>query len=494
MDSEYQHARPESSGPYQTPPQGINEWLFIILLCSTQFFVQGAFGYILLPLHVVGKTFDQGPDDATRMTWHVGGYSLTVGTFILIAGKLGDLYGSRRILILGWVWFGAWSIIGGCSAFTHSPIFFDIARALQGIGPAFLLPNALAIVGRTYPPGKKKNMIFSAFAMAAPLGCSTAGVIGAAFAEYVWWPWAMWLYGIGCFVLAGIALWVVPSDSQMSRQSSGLSFDYIGSCLGVAGLLLLNISWNQAPIDGWSTPYVYLLLLVGFVVLGIFVLQEKRAMEPILDVSILNGRVAAILITTGLGWSSFGVWFYYLFQLIQEFRNVSPLESAAQFAPGAISGIVAALSTTYLMSVISSGWLMAVACGSFLAGCLLMSTAPIEQSYWMNTFWSFVIMAWGMDISFPASATILSDAVPVKHQGASASLINTVINYSIAIGLGIAGTVEAEVMNGGEDRLVGYRAALWTSVGLSALAFSIALVYVVCTEGRGLRHLEERSV
>ncbi|KAL4973891.1 major facilitator superfamily domain-containing protein [Aspergillus desertorum] len=372
MDVEDQQARRESYGPYQTPPGGIIEWLFLLVLCSTQLFVQGAFGYILLPLHVVGKTFDQGADDATKMTWHVGGYSLT------------------------------------------------------GIGPAFLLPNALAIAGRTYPPGKKKNMIFSAFAMAAPLGCSTAGAIGAAFAEYAWWPWVMWLYGIGCFVLAGVALWVVPSDSHMSRQSPGLSFDYIGSCLGVTGLLLLNISWNQAPIDGWSTPY-------------------------------------------------FGVWFYYLFQLIQDFRHVSPMESAAQFAPGAISGVVAALTTTYLISVISSGWLMDIACRSFLTGCLLMGTAPIEQSYWMKTFWSFVVMAWRMDISFPGSATILSDAVPIKHQGASASLINTVINYSIAIGLG--------------NRLMGYRAALWTSVGLSALAFSIALLYVACTDIRELRRL-----
>jgi hypothetical protein len=85
-----------------------------------------------------------------------------------------------------------------------------------------------------------------------------------------------------------------------------------------------------------------------------------------------------------------------------------------------------------------------------------------------------------MDISFPASTTILSDAVPVKHQGASASLINTVINYSIAIGLGIAGTVEAEVSHHGVDLLRGYRAALWTSTGLAALAFGTALVYATC--------------
>ncbi|KAH2242500.1 hypothetical protein KXV70_006044 [Aspergillus fumigatus] len=438
----------EQSDVYQTPPPGLKEWLFILILCSTQLFVQGAFGYILIPLHIVGQTFGQGPSEATRMTWHVGGYSLTVGTFILIAGKLGDLYGSKRILVLGWAWFGVWSVIGGCSAFTHSPVFFDTARALQGIGPALLLPNALAIAGRTYPPGKKKNMIFSAFAVAAPLGCFTAGVVGSVFAQYVWWPWVMWTYSIGCFIIAAVGLWVIPSDYPRCQKAATLQFDYIGSVLGVAGLLLLNISWNQAPIDGWSTPYVYVLLIGGFLVLGLFVLQERRA--------------------PGIrSWINFAMCLFWIQQC-----------SSRQ---GPSQGILPALATPYLMAVIASGWLMAIACAAFLGGCILQSTAPVEQSYWMNTFWSFVIMAWGMDISFPASTTILSDAVPVKHQGASASLVNTVINYSIAIGLGIAGTVEAEVSHQGVNQLRGYRAALWSSVGLAALAFGIALVFAVCT-------------
>ncbi|KAH1281197.1 hypothetical protein KXW56_001100 [Aspergillus fumigatus] len=438
----------EQSDVYQTPPPGLKEWLFILILCSTQLFVQGAFGYILIPLHIVGQTFGQGPSEATRMTWHVGGYSLTVGTFILIAGKLGDLYGSKRILVLGWAWFGVWSVIGGCSAFTHSPVFFDTARALQGIGPALLLPNALAIAGRTYPPGKKKNMIFSAFAVAAPLGCFTAGVVGSVFAQYVWWPWVMWTYSIGCFIIAAVGLWVIPSDYPRCQKAATLQFDYIGSVLGVAGLLLLNISWNQAPIDGRSTPYVYVLLIGGFLVLGLFVLQERRA--------------------PGIrSWINFAMCLLWIQQC-----------SSRQ---GPSQGILPALATPYLMAVITSGWLMAIACAAFLGGCILQSTAPVEQSYWMNTFWSFVIMAWGMDISFPASTTILSDAVPVKHQGASASLVNTVINYSIAIGLGIAGTVEAEVSHQGVNQLRGYRAALWSSVGLAALAFGIALVYAVRT-------------
>ncbi|KAL4739200.1 putative MFS multidrug transporter [Aspergillus similis] len=482
------------SGPnhrYQAPPSGYREWIFLTVLCSTQLFVQGAFGYILLPLHIVGSTFGQNSTEATRMTWHVGGYSLTVGTFILIAGKLGDRYGSKRILVLGWVWFGVWSIVAGCSALTHSAIFFDTARALQGIGPAFLLPNALAVLGRTYPPGPKKNAAFSAFAAAAPLGCSTAGAVGSAFAQYVWWPWVMGVYALGCLLLAGLAHWVVPRDGPPEPPHPACSevdgplppFDFLGAALGVSGLLLLNVSWNQAPIDGWPTTYVYILLILGFLALAGFAHQERRAADPILDVTIFNRHVIVVLATTGLGWSSFAIWFYYLFQFIQQFRNVSPLESAAQFAPGAVSGIVAAMATPLLMRRIPNGWLMAVACAAFFIGCLLMATVPVAQSYWFNTFWSFVVTAWGMDISFPASATILSNAVSPKYQGVSASLVNTVVNYSIAIGLGIAGTVEAEVQTqgyrgtGDAGVLAGYRAALWCSVGLSGTGLAVAVAY-----------------
>jgi MFS family permease len=410
---------------YQQPPSGVREWLFIGVLCSTQLFVQAAFGYILLPLHIVGETFGQGPTEATRMTWHVGGYSLTVGTFILIAAKLGDRYGPKNTLVLGWAWVGVWSVICGCSAFTKSAIVFDTARALQGIGPAVLLPNALAIIGRTYPPGKKKIFIFSMFAVAAPLGCSTAGAIGSAFAQYVWWPWVLWLYAIGCFLITALGLWVIPRHSKFHGTIARPNFDWLGAILGVPGLLLLNISWNQAPIDGWSTPYVYVLLILGLLFLVLFTWQERRTKDPILDIAIFNRHVAAVLATTGLGWSSFGVWFYYLFQFIQQVRQVSPLNSAAQFAPGAISGIIAAIATPYLMGVIPTGWLMALACGAFLAGCILQATAPVEQTYWFNTFWSFVIMAWG-------SVYFLSDLEMYKshcHTAQDGYFFSSVSNY-----------------------------------------------------------------
>ncbi|KAM0554924.1 hypothetical protein ACHAPJ_006660 [Fusarium lateritium] len=372
--------------------RGFREWVFIAVICSSQYFVQGSLGYVLVPLHVIGRTFGQGPEEAASMAWHVGGFSLTVGTFILAAGKLGDIYGHKKLLCIGWTWFGIWSAVCGFAAFSSSSAFFSAARAIQGIGAALILPNALAIVGRVYPPGRKKQAIFAAFALTAPLGCVTGGAIGAVFAQHVWWPGAIWLYAAGCLTMGVAAFMVIPADRVTPVSTK---FDWLGVCLGVGGLLLLNISWNQAPIDGWSAPHVYTMLIAGFLLFIGFFFQEKRAGNPILDLSMFGSQAVLVVIVTGLGWSSFGVWIYYTFQFIQNLRNVSPLVSAAQFVPEGVSGIAAALATPSLMRKVSRNWLMVIASASFFIGCLLQALAPVHQSYWLNTFWSFIIMAWG---------------------------------------------------------------------------------------------------
>lgn len=386
----------EFNGGYNEAPRGLRGWLFIFILCATQLFAQIALCCIIVPLNEVSSTFGQaGHEHAAERNWHVAAYSLTIGSFILVTGRLGDIYGAKNIFVIGWIWFGVWSVICGCSALTRSVIFFDVSRGFQGIGPALLLPNALAIAGRTFPPGAKKNMVFCMIAMCAPLGGVIGGLVGSAFAQYVWWPWAMWISGIACFVMAVMAYFVVPQPPSMKSGDEKITLDWIGSILGVGGLILLNVSWNQAPIDGWSTPYVYILLIIGVLLLVLFYFQEKRAKHPITDTSIFNARVIGVLFTTALGWSSFGVWFYYMFQFLQQERGVSSLGSAIQFIPGALSGMVAPIFTAWAIPRMSSSSLMIVASSAFFIGSLLQALAPVHQSYWFNTFWSFVIMAWG---------------------------------------------------------------------------------------------------
>lgn len=119
---------------------------------------------------------------------------------------------------------------------------------------------------------------------------------------------------------------------------------------------------------------------------------------------------------------------------------------------------------------------------AFLTGTTIIATMPVSQSYWSQAFVATLIIPWGMDMSFPAGTLIMSNAVERKHQGMAASLVNTVVNYSISIGVGIAGTVETHVNNGGqtvEDELRGYRGAMYLGIGLSACGVLASVLFIL---------------
>ena len=144
---------------------------------------------------------------------------------------------------------------------------FAFCQGLRGLGPAILLPNALAIAGSSYPQGMRKNLVFAAFAMCAPTG----GVIGATFggilAEFSWWPWELWLHGLILCGLGLASILILPQEDRHVAEPNQ-KFDIVGSGLGVTGLILFNFSWNRASVVGWGDPYVPALLVVGFLSLS----------------------------------------------------------------------------------------------------------------------------------------------------------------------------------------------------------------------------------
>jgi MFS family permease len=177
-----------------------------------------------------------------------------------------------------------------------------------------------------------------------------------------------------------------------------------------------------------------------------------------------------------------GIFIYYFIQILQQLRHLSPLLTMAQLCPVAISGFIAAITTGHVISKIGPGWVMLISMLAFLTGSILVATMPVHQIYWAQSFLVTLIIPWGMDMSFPAGTLIMSNAVARKHQGMAASLVNTVVNYSISIGVGIAGTVETHVNNGGQtvgDELAGYRGAMYLGIGLSALGVLTSVLFLM---------------
>ena len=379
------------------PPQSLlTETIFIGLLCMAQLMTQAALGMSIAPLHIIGDSF--GITDPGQLSWFPAAYSLTVGTFILIAGRLGDLYGHKLMFIGGFAWFGLWSLLGGFAVYSNQR-FFDVCRAFQGIGPAFVMPNAIAIIGMSYEPGPRKSMIFGVFGSMAPGGFVLGATFSSLFAELVWWPWGYWVGGMVCWLFATIGLVVIPRCPGFDRDSSinpWIQADAAGASTGVVGLVFVNFAWNQAPVVRWQDPYIYILLIVGIIVLGMFAYVEKHARFPLVPFNVMSKDVGMLLTCVALGWASFGIWLFYMFQFLENLRHVSPSLAGAMTSPCAISGLCAAILTGYMIERVPGSVIMIGALVAFCIGTILLATAPVEQTYWAQTFVSFVVMPWGM--------------------------------------------------------------------------------------------------
>ena len=141
------------------------EILFVSVVCLAQLTTQAGLGQTLSILHIIGDSF--GLTDPAELSWLIAGYSLTVGTFILICGRLGDMFGYKRMLIIGFTWYSVWTMVAGLAVYSNH-VLFVFARVLQGIGPSITLTNGLALLGATYRPGPRKHMVFALFGATAP--------------------------------------------------------------------------------------------------------------------------------------------------------------------------------------------------------------------------------------------------------------------------------------------------------------------------------------
>lgn len=230
-----------------------------------------------------------------------------------------------------------------------------------------------------------------------------------------------------------------------------------------------------------------------------FWIETHIARNPLLPLEVFTSSNGFVLACVACGWSSFGIWVFYIWQILSQLRAASPLLISAYLSPLALSGIVAAVSTGALLHKVRPAWIMIIALCAFMTSSILTATLPPDQIYWAQIFVCTIVAPFGMDMSFPSATLVISDSVAKRHQGVAASLVNTVVNYSISMGLGFAGTVEVNVNDGGSTRyeeLRGYRGALYMGIGLSGFGVCLAVVFLAKSyldDHRQLRSSEKRS-
>jgi MFS family permease len=391
----------------------------------------------------------------------------------------------------------------------QSPRFIlDPSHTLTG--PALLVPNAVALIGRTLPVGQKRMIGFACFGACGPLGAAVGAAFAALLADLVWWPWSFWILSIVCVVVMVLAYIILPNEGVISPElkGQGPKFDYLGSITGVSGLILINFALNQAPLVTWTEPYIGALLGVGCLLMVAFILVELYATDyPLIPIRGLSKDAVFALTCIVAGWASHGIWAYYLYLFLEHLRGHSALLTSAQTSPVAITGVVFAFSTVWLIQRIGVSYVMFISMTFFMIGSLLLALMPMQQTYWAQTFISVLIMPGAMNLSYPAANILLSSSLPKEKQGIAASLVSTLVNYSISCGLGFAGTIdrysiESEAKRRGinpqtnpvllsdtrqitqDIRLVGLRNAYWFATGLGGLGMVVAGIFVVVVERR----------
>jgi MFS family permease len=284
----------------------LHEIIFVINVCLAQLLTLAGLSQTIAPGFIIGT--DLGADYA-KLSLATASYGMALGTLILPAGRLGDMFGHKRVFMIGWLWFAVWSMFCGFS--DHGGYNMLVAgRAMQGIGPALIVPNGIALIGRTFPMGLKRNFSISCFGGMGPIGMVTGSAFSSLCAEKGWWQWSFWALAITCALISMLSFFIIPADNKRQAAASvaprpkwWVKFDLPGALTGVAGLVMINFAFNEAPIAGWHKSYISFILVLGLICLGIFIYIELRvASYPLIPIKGLNRDAAFTLVIIACGW------------------------------------------------------------------------------------------------------------------------------------------------------------------------------------------------
>ncbi|CAH6718310.1 uncharacterized transporter [[Candida] jaroonii] len=457
-----------------------HEILLVFTVFMAQILCQGSITMALSTMDVVLQSFELTVPISSVKVWYMGSFALTVGTFILVSGKLGDLFGLKLVFIIGWIWVAFSSMLCGLTIYSHNIIFLIISRALQGIGFSLLLPCGMGILGNIYPNGFRKNLAFSSVGAAGPIGATLGAIMAAVIAEKSWWPWCFFIITFISISLAILSYIYIPKNVAELPEDKLAKLDILGAFTGITGLVLLNFVLNQGPLIGWGTVYIIVLLILSvFLIVGFFIIELYFATFPLLPKSIFNLKIGLVLAAISLGWGSFGIWQFYYWVILLELRHYSAILTAVSYIPVMVLGAIASFLVAVVIHKIRPSYIMVVSSVGFFVGSVMLAVMPVEQTFWKISFIQLFIITWGMDLSFAAGSIILSDYLPKTDQGIAGSLVSTVVNYSVSFFLGMSSSVEAGVKHSTHDTLKSYRASLYFGIGLSGLGLVISVIFLI---------------
>jgi EmrB/QacA subfamily drug resistance transporter len=450
-------------------------WLALIVLCLGDLM-------IVLDTTIVNVALPSIREDLgfsqTSLAWVVNAYLLTFGGFLLLGGRLGDLFGHRRLFLIGIGLFTGASIACGLSG---SQALLVGARAVQGLGGAVVSAVALSLMMGLFTEPAERAKAMGVFGFVAAGGGSIGVLLGGILTDVLDWHW-IFLVNVPIGVLVYVlSLRLLPADPGTAEAGGRL--DVAGAVTVTAALMLAVyaiVNGNQA---GWTSAQTVGLLAAAAMLLVVFLAIEARVARPLVPLRLFRLRNVATANGVGVLWAaSMFAWFFLSALYLQLVLGYSPLEVGLAFLPANL--IMGAFSLGLSAKLVMRfGLRLPLAIGLLLAaaGLVLFVRAPVDGSFVPDVLPSMILLGFGAGMAFnPVLLAAMSDVAP-EESGLASGLVNTSFMMGGALGLAILASLAASrtdtLLASGEGDLAalngGYHAAFLVGAIFAVAAAAI---------------------
>lgn len=416
----------------------------------------------------------------TDLVWVVNAYMLTFGGFLLLGGRLGDLYGQRRLFLIGLTAFTASSLVCGIAG---SQTVLIAARAAQGIGGAVLTAVALALITGLFPKPEERAKAMGVYSFVCAAGGSIGALLGGVLTELLNWRWIFLVnlpIGIVVFVWCGRLL---PATHE---RPAGVRLDLAGAATITLSLMLAVYAVVNGNQWGWLSARTLTLLGVAAALLAAFLAIESRVRDPLMPLAMFRHRNLSVANVIGMLWAAgMFAWFFLSALYLQLVLGYSPLEVGLAFVPADL--IMAAFSLGLsAWVVVRYGQRRPVWVGLALAtaGLLLFARAPLVGNFWLDVLPGMALLGLGAGLAFNPLLLAAMGDVEEKDAGLASGIVNTSFMMGGALGLAVLASLAdartASLKTAGMDAIAalngGYQIAFIVGAVFTTVAALLGLL------------------
>ena len=413
-------------------------WAVLAVCCVAQFMV-------VLDVTIVNVALPQMRAglhlSGAAQQWVINAYTLTFAGLLLLGGRAADLFGRRRVFVLGLSFFTGFSLLGGLA---QNGAWLITARALQGAGAALLAPATLSLLTTTFVHPAEGRRALGAWSATAASGAAVGVLAGGVLTAFIGWRAVMFFnVPIGCALLV-IALWVLR-ESRADDVPRHL--DVPGAFAVTAGLAVLVYGIVSTDTHPWGSARTVSFLAIGVAVLGAFVVIEARlAHHPLVPLGVFRRRTLSVanVVAISIGVAPFSM-FFFLSLYLQQINGYSPLRAGLAFLPIGLSSLFAARVAPKLVALLGVRRQLVIGSVLFAAGLVWMAQLVPDDSYWSAVFVPEILAGTGLGMSLvPVTLSATAD-MPAHQAGLASGLVNTSRQFGGAVGLAAMSTVAGAV-------------------------------------------------